>query len=60
MLLSLGSLFTERWTGAGLFNFASFVFLIISMIRVWKGKPLSIPPLDEPRKWLDEKVKPRK
>lgn len=60
MLVTFGSLFTERWTGAGLFNFASFVFLIIAMIRVWKGKPLAIPPLDEPRKWLDEKIKPRK
>jgi hypothetical protein len=30
------------------------------MVRVWKGKPLALTPLDEPRKWLDEKIKPRK
>ena len=46
--------------GSGLFGAASTIFLIVSMIRVWKGKPLAIPPLDEPRKWLEEKIKPRK
>ena len=60
LLLSLGSFFTERWTGAGLFNFATFIFLLIAMIKVWKGKPVTISLLDEPRKWLDEKIKPRK
>jgi len=60
MMLTFGSLFTERWTGAGLFNFASFIFLLIAMIKVWKGKPVAISLLDEPRKWLDEKIKPRK
>jgi hypothetical protein len=30
------------------------------MIRVWKGKPHHIAPLDELTKWLDEKIKPRK
>ena len=60
MLLTFGGLLSGRFTGAGLFNSASFVFLIIAMIRVWKGKSLVIPPLDEPRKWLDEKIKPRK
>jgi uncharacterized membrane protein len=59
-ILSLGSLFTDRWTGAGLFNIASVVFLIIAMVRVYKGKTLAIPPLDDWRKWLDEKIKPRK
>ena len=60
LLLSLGSFFTDRWTGAGLFNFATFIFLLIAMIKVWKGKPVAISLLDEPRKWLDEKIKPRK
>ena len=60
MMLTFGSLFTERWTGAGLFNFASFIFLLVAMVKVWKGKPLAISLLDEPRKWLDEKIKPRK
>ena len=60
MLLTLGGVFSGRSTGAGLFWLVSSVFLIISMIRVWKGKPLHIPPLDEPAKWLNEKIKPRK
>jgi len=60
MLLTFGGVLTGRSTGAGLFWLVSTVFLIISMIRVWKGKPLHIPPLDEPSKWLNEKIKPRK
>lgn len=59
-ILGLGSLFTDRWTGSGLFNAASGIFLIIAMFRVYKGKTLVIPPLDDWRKWLDEKLKPRK
>lgn len=58
-ILGVGSLFTERWTGSGLFNLASFIFLIIAMVRVFKGKPFAIPPLDDWRKWFDEKIKPR-
>ena len=60
MLLAVVGDFSGRMTGAGLFRFASFAFFIIAMIRVFKGKPLVIAPLDEPRKWLDEKIKPRK
>jgi len=60
ILLNFAGAFSGRWTGAGLFSGASGIFLIILMIRVWKGKPVSIPPLDEPRKWLEEKIKPRK
>ena len=60
MLLNIGGLITGRYTGTGLFSFATFVFLIIAMVRVWKGKPVAIPPLDDARKWLDEKIKPRK
>ena len=51
---------TNHVTGAGLFRFASFVFLLIGMIRVFQGKSFVIPPVDEPRRWLDEKIKPRK
>src|SRR5258706_14579727 len=46
--------------GQGLFGAASTIFLIVSMIRVWKGRPHQIAPLDEATKWLDEKIKPRK
>lgn len=59
-LLTLAGVLSGRYTGASLFSLASTIFLIIAMIRVWKGKPLHIPPLDEPTKWLDQKIKPRK
>ena len=59
-LLTLGGVLSGRWTGTGLFSLATSVFLIISMIRVWKGNPHHISVLDEPRKWLDEKIKPRR
>ena len=59
MLLTVVGDFSGRMTGAGLFKFATFIFFIVAMIRVFKGKPLVIAPLDEPRKWLDGKIKPR-
>jgi hypothetical protein len=46
--------------GSGIFGAAATIFLIVSMIRVWKGKPHHIAPLDDATKWLDEKIKPRK
>ena len=46
--------------GSGVFSLAATIFLIVSMIRVWKGKPHHIAPLDEPSNWLEEKIKPRK
>jgi uncharacterized membrane protein len=48
-----------RFTGGWLFRFASFIFLIVAMVRVWKGKPMEISVLDEPRKWVEDKIKPR-
>jgi uncharacterized membrane protein len=46
--------------GSGLFRLASTVFLIVSMVRVFKGRAHHIAPLDDATKWLDEKIKPRK
>lgn len=45
--------------GGGLFGLAAFVFLIISMVRVWKGKPHEIAPLADASQWLNERIKPR-
>ncbi len=36
-LLAFGGMVTGRWTGSGLFRIATTVFLIMSMVRVWKG-----------------------
>jgi uncharacterized membrane protein len=46
--------------GSRLFGAAATIFLIVSMIRAWKGKPHHITPLDEATKFFDEKIKPRK
>jgi len=54
------SLIVGSSSGAGLFRAAAFVFLIVSMIRSFKGRTHHIAPLDSARKWLDEKIKPRK
>jgi hypothetical protein len=51
---------TDSRAGSRLFWLASTVFLIISMVRVWKGKPNHISPLDEPTRWLNEKINLRK
>jgi len=60
MMLTFAGLASGRWTGSGLFQLATSIFLIIGIIRVWKGKPFHVAPLDEARKLLDEKIKPRK
>jgi uncharacterized membrane protein len=60
MLLNGAGYLSGRFSGAGLFGVATFVFFIIAMIRVWKGKPFVVTPVDEPRKWLDQKIGSRK
>lgn len=45
--------------GGTLFKVAAFAFLIISMIRVWKGEPHQITPLAEPAQWFNKHIEPR-
>lgn len=45
--------------GKGLFGAATTVFLIISMIRVWRGEPHRIAPLAEPAQWFNDHIEPR-
>ena len=45
--------------GGTLFGIAAFVFLIISMIRVWRGEPHHLAPLTEPAKWFNDHIEPR-
>jgi uncharacterized membrane protein len=54
----LGSV-TDNSIGGSLFKVAATIFLIISMVRVWKGKPHYIAPISEPAQWLNERIKPR-
>jgi uncharacterized membrane protein len=45
--------------GDVLFRAAAAVFLVISMIRVWRGEPHRVAPLEEPAKWFNQHVEPR-
>ncbi|HEY8185332.1 MAG TPA: hypothetical protein VIF64_04660 [Pyrinomonadaceae bacterium] len=54
----IGSI-TGSSVGSSLFKVAATIFLVISMIRVWRGQPHHISPLTEPTQWLNEKIEPR-
>jgi uncharacterized membrane protein len=54
----LGSI-TDSSAGGNLFKLAATVFLIISMVRVWKGEPHRIAPIAEPAQWFNERIEPR-
>jgi uncharacterized membrane protein len=45
--------------GDVLFRTGAAVFLVISMIRVWRGEPHRIAPLEEPAKWFNQHIEPR-
>lgn len=45
--------------GGNLFTALSICFLVISMIRVWKGEPHRIAPLAEPAQWFNQHIEPR-
>ena len=45
--------------GGFLFKLAAFIFLIISMARVWQGNPHRIAPLAEPAQWFNDHIEPR-
>src|SRR5712691_269671 len=51
---------TGTSVGSSLFKLAAFIFLIVSMIRVAKGKPHHIGALDEPGKWFNDHIELRK
>jgi uncharacterized membrane protein len=58
-LFSVVGAITDSSIGGSLFKFAATIFLVISMIRVWKGEPHRIPPIGEPAQWLNERIEPR-
>jgi len=47
-------------TGGSLFKLASFIFLIVSMIRVAKGKPHHISALTDPAQWFNDHIELKK
>ena len=64
-ILILGTLFNviAAVSGSGfgelIFKMATLVFLILSMVRVWRGEPHRIAPLAEPAQWFNEHIEPR-
>jgi uncharacterized membrane protein len=45
--------------GGSVFKIAAFVFLLISMLRVWRGEPHRLAALAEPAQWFNEHIEPR-
>ena len=56
ILFQLVGAITGSRFGGFLFWLAQLTFLIISMIRVWQGKPHHVAPLDDATRWLNERV----
>jgi uncharacterized membrane protein len=46
--------------GGSLFSIAALVFLIVSMVRVWKGENHRITALDDLTRWINQQIEPRK
>ncbi|HKZ77359.1 MAG TPA: hypothetical protein VJ124_03470 [Pyrinomonadaceae bacterium] len=59
-LFSVVGAVTGSSVGGSLFRVAAFIFLIISMARVWKGEPHRIAPLAEPARWFNQHIEQRK
>jgi uncharacterized membrane protein len=55
----LGDLSGTGWGGV-LFSLASNIFLVVSIIRVWKGETHYLTPLDDATRWLYEHIEPKK
>ena len=58
-LFSVLGAITDSSIGGNLFKLAATIFLIVSMIRVWKGEPHHIAPVTEPAQWFNQRIEPR-
>jgi uncharacterized membrane protein len=58
-LFSVLGVVTGSSIGGTLFGAAAGAFLIISMIRVWKGRAHHIAPIAEPAQWFNQHIEPR-
>jgi uncharacterized membrane protein len=50
---------TDNRFGGNLFGAAATVFLIVSMVRIWKGKPHHLPPLADLTQWFNGHIDPK-
>ena len=55
-LFGVVELITDSGIGGTLFRGAALIFLIISMVRVWKGEPHHIAPIAEPAQWFNDHI----
>lgn len=58
-VLKVVATLSDSGFGSALFGTATTIFLIISMIRVWKGEPHRLAPLAEPAQWFNDHIEPR-
>jgi uncharacterized membrane protein len=58
-LLGVIGTITDNRFGGSLFGAAATVFLIVSMVRVWKGRPHHIAPLADATQWLNGHIDPK-
>jgi uncharacterized membrane protein len=58
-LFTIVGAITDSSIGGSLFGAAATIFLIVSMVRVWKGKPHYIAPIAELAQWFNKKIEPR-
>ncbi len=58
-LFGILELITDSGVGGTLFGIAATIFLIVSMVRVWKGEPHHIAPLAEPSQWFNQHIHSR-
>ncbi len=58
-LFKILGMITGTGFGGGLFWLASTIFLIVSMVRVWRGERHHIAPLDELTNRLNQQIAPR-
>ena len=58
-IFALISSITDSSFGGFLFRTAALIFLIISMVRVWRGEAHRLAPLSDPAQWFNEHIEPR-
>ena len=58
-ILNVITALTGNGFGEWVFGLASTVFLVVSMVRVWRGEPHRIAPVAEPAQWFNEHIEPR-
>jgi uncharacterized membrane protein len=59
-VLGLLNDFAGARIGGVAFSIAATVIFIVCMIRVWKGEPVHIAPVDDLSNWLNNKINPKK